>query len=61
MGIRDINVHMTGNAVHAIDQICKNLKFLVLQTGTNVSRISAIPETIKSNIASTIVDRGMPL
>lgn len=37
MGIRDVNVHMTGNAVHAIDQICKGLEFLVLQTGTNVS------------------------
>ncbi|PLB44203.1 hypothetical protein P170DRAFT_416668 [Aspergillus steynii IBT 23096] len=35
MDIRDINVHMTYNAVHASDQLCKSLKFLVLQTGTN--------------------------
>lgn len=37
MGIREVNVHMTGNAVQATDQLCKSLKFLVLQTGTNVS------------------------
>lgn len=36
MAIRDINVAMTKNAVHAVDQICPNLKFLTLQTGTNV-------------------------
>ncbi|KAL4767076.1 hypothetical protein BDW60DRAFT_220823 [Aspergillus nidulans var. acristatus] len=35
MAIRDINVRMTYNAVHAVDQLCKNLKFFVLQTGTN--------------------------
>ncbi|KAL3428757.1 hypothetical protein BDV09DRAFT_203925 [Aspergillus tetrazonus] len=35
MVIRDINVGMTHNAVHAVDQLCKNLKFFVLQTGTN--------------------------
>ncbi|KAL3443741.1 hypothetical protein BJX65DRAFT_320432 [Aspergillus insuetus] len=35
MAIRDINVAMTHNAVHAVDQLCKNLKFFVLQTGTN--------------------------
>ncbi|KAJ0413622.1 hypothetical protein BJY00DRAFT_296626 [Aspergillus carlsbadensis] len=35
MAIRDINVGMASNAVHAVDQLCKNLKFLVLQTGTN--------------------------
>ncbi|KAH0428099.1 3-oxo-Delta(4, 5)-steroid 5-beta-reductase-like protein [Colletotrichum camelliae] len=35
MAIRDINVAMTKNAVHAVDQICPNLKFLTLQTGTN--------------------------
>ena len=27
---------MTYNAVHAVDQLCKNLEFFVLQTGTNV-------------------------
>lgn len=37
MEIRDINVKMTGNAVRAIDELCANLKFWVLQTGTNVS------------------------
>ncbi|OJJ94785.1 hypothetical protein ASPACDRAFT_1908734 [Aspergillus aculeatus ATCC 16872] len=36
MAIRDINVKMTYNAVHAVDKLCKNLKFFVLQTGTNV-------------------------
>lgn len=36
MAIRDINEKMTYNAVHAVDQLCKNLKFFVLQTGTNV-------------------------
>ncbi|KAL2784210.1 hypothetical protein BJX66DRAFT_317025 [Aspergillus keveii] len=35
MAIRDINVGMTYNAVHAVDRLCKNLKFFVLQTGTN--------------------------
>lgn len=37
MGIKDINTTMTYNAVHATDQLCQKLKFLVLQTGTNVS------------------------
>jgi hypothetical protein len=36
MAIRDINVGMTHNAVHAVDRLCKSLKFFVLQTGTNV-------------------------
>jgi len=35
MQLRDLNVHMTGNAVHATNEVCPNLKFLVLQTGTN--------------------------
>ncbi|KAL2850516.1 hypothetical protein BJX68DRAFT_255204 [Aspergillus pseudodeflectus] len=35
MAIRDINIGMTYNAVHAVDKLCKNLKFFVLQTGTN--------------------------
>ncbi|RAK71282.1 SDR family oxidoreductase [Aspergillus fijiensis CBS 313.89] len=35
MAIRDINVEMTYNAVHAVDKLCKNLQFFVLQTGTN--------------------------
>ncbi|CAG8111848.1 unnamed protein product [Penicillium salamii] len=35
MGIRNINEGMTYNAVHAVDQLCKSLKFFVLQTGTN--------------------------
>ncbi|KAL4806072.1 hypothetical protein BDV18DRAFT_160140 [Aspergillus unguis] len=34
MAIKEINVGMTSNAVHAVDQLC-NLKFFVLQTGTN--------------------------
>ncbi|CAI7629992.1 unnamed protein product [Penicillium palitans] len=35
MGIRDINERMTYNAVHAVDRLCRNMKFFVLQTGTN--------------------------
>ncbi|KAL4955731.1 hypothetical protein BDW69DRAFT_204226 [Aspergillus filifer] len=35
MDIKDINVHMTSNAVHASDQLCTNMKFFLLQTGTN--------------------------
>ncbi|KAJ5279022.1 hypothetical protein N7478_004394 [Penicillium angulare] len=35
MAIRDINEGMTYNAVHAVDRLCKNMKFFVLQTGTN--------------------------
>ncbi|KAK1147818.1 hypothetical protein N8T08_000331 [Aspergillus melleus] len=35
MEIRNINVAMTYNAVHAVDRLCKNMKFFVLQTGTN--------------------------
>lgn len=37
MGIKNINTTMTYNAVHATDKLCQKLKFLVLQTGTNVS------------------------
>lgn len=36
MAIKEINVGMTYNAVHATDAQCTSLKFLVLQTGTNV-------------------------
>lgn len=36
MAIRDINERMTYNAVHAVDRLCKNMKFFTLQTGTNV-------------------------
>lgn len=37
MAIRDINeALMIYNAVHAVDRLCKNMKFFVLQTGTNV-------------------------
>lgn len=36
MATKEINVGMTSNAVHATDAQCPNLKFLVLQTGTNV-------------------------
>lgn len=36
MAIKDINEAMTYNAVHAVDRLCKNMKFFVLQTGTNV-------------------------
>ncbi|KAL4965198.1 SDR family oxidoreductase [Aspergillus stella-maris] len=35
MDIKDINVHMTSNAVHASDQLCTNMKFFLLQIGTN--------------------------
>ncbi|KAL4792442.1 hypothetical protein BDV19DRAFT_380816 [Aspergillus venezuelensis] len=35
MDIEDINVHMTSNALHASDQLCTNMKFFLLQTGTN--------------------------
>ncbi|KAJ5330339.1 hypothetical protein N7476_000122 [Penicillium atrosanguineum] len=35
LAIRDINAGMTYNAVHTVDQLCKNMKFFVLQTGTN--------------------------
>ncbi|RDH35148.1 hypothetical protein BDQ94DRAFT_168820 [Aspergillus welwitschiae] len=35
MDIKDINVAMTYNAVHACDSLCKNMTFFVLQTGTN--------------------------
>ncbi|KAL4780060.1 hypothetical protein BJX76DRAFT_339163 [Aspergillus varians] len=35
MAIRDINVGMTSNAVHAVDQLCGHMKFFLLQTGTN--------------------------
>lgn len=36
LDIKDINVAMTYNAVHACDILCKNMTFFVLQTGTNV-------------------------
>lgn len=36
MALRDLNVHMTSNAVHACDDLCKDMKFFTLQTGTNV-------------------------
>lgn len=42
MAIRDINEGMTYNAVHAVDRLCKNMKFFVVQTGTNVS-INLVP------------------
>lgn len=42
MGIRDINERMTYNAVHAVDRLCRNMKFFVLQTGTNV-RLDLVP------------------
>ncbi|CAG8082590.1 unnamed protein product [Penicillium salamii] len=35
MEIKDINVGMTYNAVHATDALCPELEFVVLQTGTN--------------------------
>ncbi|KAL2801595.1 hypothetical protein BJX63DRAFT_442177 [Aspergillus granulosus] len=35
MEIRNINVGMTLNAVHACDQLCRQMKFFLLQTGTN--------------------------
>ncbi|EHA22330.1 hypothetical protein ASPNIDRAFT_136740, partial [Aspergillus niger ATCC 1015] len=35
LDIKDINVAMTYNAVHACDTLCKNMTFFVLQTGTN--------------------------
>ncbi|KAJ5882644.1 uncharacterized protein N7529_001316 [Penicillium soppii] len=36
MQIKDINVEMTYNAVHATDTLCSELNFLVLQIGTNL-------------------------
>lgn len=36
MGIKELNTTMTSNAVHATDQLCSDLKFVVLQTGSNV-------------------------
>lgn len=39
MQIKDINVRMTYNAVHATDALCSDLEFVVLQTGTNVSQL----------------------
>lgn len=37
MDIKNLNVGMTFNAVHAVDQLCTGMKFFLLQTGTNVS------------------------
>ncbi|KAJ5603902.1 hypothetical protein N7537_006858 [Penicillium hordei] len=39
MAIRDINERMTYNVVHAVDRLCKNMKFFVLQSGTNGDEI----------------------
>ncbi|KAL4954270.1 hypothetical protein BDW69DRAFT_194200 [Aspergillus filifer] len=39
MAIKEINVAMTYNAVHAVDRLCENLKFVMLQTGTNGDEI----------------------
>lgn len=36
MDIKNINTEMTYNAVHSTDKLCESLKFIVLQTGTNV-------------------------
>ncbi|OJJ08151.1 hypothetical protein ASPVEDRAFT_34326 [Aspergillus versicolor CBS 583.65] len=35
MDIKNLNVGMTFNAVHAVDQLCAGMKFFLLQTGTN--------------------------
>lgn len=42
MGIKDLNTTMTSNAVHATDQLCSDLKFVVLQTGSNVGPFCAL-------------------
>lgn len=42
MALRDLNVHMTGNALHACDQLCKDMQFFTLQTGTNVSQTTTL-------------------
>lgn len=39
MDIKNLNVGMTHNAVHAVDQLCASMKFFLLQTGTNVSAV----------------------
>lgn len=39
MDIKNLNVGMTFNAVHAVDQLCTSMKFFLLQTGTNVSHL----------------------
>jgi hypothetical protein len=51
MQIRDINVHMTGNAVRAVDEVCKSLKFFLLQTGTNV-RCASLSLSLKVSITT---------
>jgi hypothetical protein len=53
LAIRDINVGMTQNAVHAVDRLCKSLNFFVLQTGTNVRTTQA-----PSNHATTLTDQS---
>lgn len=42
MGIKELNTSMTSNAVHATDQLCSDLKFVVLQTGSNVGSLRAL-------------------
>lgn len=37
VSVKEINTAMTYNAVHATDWLCPDLKFVVLQTGSNVS------------------------
>lgn len=43
MEIRNINVPMTSNAVYAVDSLCPQLKYITLQTGSNVSYLSLTP------------------
>lgn len=52
MEIRNINIIMTQTAVKAIDEICTSLKFLSLQTGTNVSN-SPFATLLCSSCATT--------
>lgn len=45
MQIKEINVGMTYNAVHATDALCPKLEFVVLQTGTNVCGLNSLELT----------------
>ncbi|KAK2745757.1 hypothetical protein FQN55_006078 [Onygenales sp. PD_40] len=51
MEIKTINSGMTYNAVHAIDYLCPNLKFWVLQTGTNHYGVAVFQHMDKIHLA----------
>lgn len=42
MDIKELNTTMTSNAVYATDQLCSDIKFVVLQTGSNVGSLRAL-------------------